>query len=238
MTRGTLRRVTDVIAHRGASRLARENTIEAFELAVGVGADGVELDVRRSADGVLVVHHDARVIDGRVIAETPWQELPAHIPTLGQALDACAGAWVNIEIKNDDREPDFDPIDRAAADVLAELAERGPGRWLLSSFRLRTVDRCRMLDPSVPTAWLTLELGPDVVENVAARGHTAVHPWEPTITAEQVERCHDAGILVNAWTCNDPDRFLALAAAAVDGIVTDVPDVMIAALGSRARDGC
>lgn len=222
--------MTDVIAHRGASRLARENTIEAFELAVKVGADAVELDVRRTADGVLVVHHDAIVNDGRVIAETTWQDLPAYVPTLGDALDACAGVWVNIEIKNNEQEPDFDPADRAAVDVLATLAERGSGRWLLSSFRLRTVDRCRLLDPSVPTAWLTLDLSPEVVEQAAARGHTAVHPWEPTVTADQVERCHEAGLLVNTWTCNDPERFRALVAAGVDGVVTDVPDVMLAAL--------
>jgi glycerophosphoryl diester phosphodiesterase len=225
--------VTDVIAHRGASKLARENTIEAFELAVQIGADAVELDVRRTGDGVLVVHHDVRVTDGGVIAETRWRDLPSHVPTLGEALDACDGAWVNIEIKNDEREPDFDPDDRVAVEVLAALAERGPGRRLISSFRLRTVDRCRLLDPSVPTAWLTLELGPEVIDTVASRGHTAVHPWEPTISPEQIERSHEAGILVNAWTCNDPTRFVALAAAGVDGIVTDVPDVMIAALGAQ-----
>ena len=226
MTRATVRRVTDVIAHRGASRLARENTIEAFERAVEVGADGVELDVRRSADGVLVVHHDAHVSDGRVIATTPWHELPWYVPTLGDALDACAGAWVDIEIKNDEREPDFDPQDRVAVEVLATLAERAPSRWLLSSFRLQTVDRCRRIDPAVPTAWLTLGLAPATVDRVAAAGHTAVHPWERAVTAEEVARCHEAGILVNAWTCNDPARFTALAAAGVDGIVTDVPEVM------------
>jgi glycerophosphoryl diester phosphodiesterase len=117
--------------------------------------------------------------------------------------------------------------------VLATLAERGPGRWLLSCFRLRTVDRCRLLDPAVPTAWLTQELDRETIQAVASRGHTAIHPWDPGVTAEQVDRCHEAGILVNAWTCNDPDRFVALAAAGVDGIVTDVPDVMIAALGAR-----
>ena len=226
MTRGTVRGVTDVIAHRGASRLARENTIEAFERAVEVGADGVELDVRRTADGVLVVHHDARVSDGRVIVATAWQDLPWYVPTLGDALDACAGAWVNIEIKNDERDPDFDPQDRVAVEVLATLAERAPARWLISSFRRQTVDRCRLLDPAVPTAWLTLELGPDVVAGAAAGGHTAVNPWEPAVTPEQVARCHEAGILVNAWTCNDPARFAALVEAGVDGIVTDVPDVM------------
>ncbi len=222
--------MTEVIAHRGASRMAPENTVAAFEMAAIAGADGVELDVRRTADGVLVVHHDARVSDGRVIVDMPWQELPASVPTFGEALDACGGLWVNIEIKNDEADPDFDPLDRVAVEVLATLAERGRGRWLISSFRLATVDRCRLLDPTVPTAWLTMELGADTIDVVATRGHTAVHPWEITVTAEGIEHSHDAGILVNVWTCNDPVRAAALAMAGVDGIVTDVPDVVRAAL--------
>ena len=125
--------MTDVIAHRGASRLAPENTTVAFRTAVSVGADGIELDARRTADGVIVVHHDARLADGRVIVDTPWRELPEHVPTLGAALDACAGAWVNVEIKNSPAEPDFDADDRVAVEVLATLAERGAGRWLISS---------------------------------------------------------------------------------------------------------
>lgn len=205
--------------------------MEAFALAVSTGADGVELDVRRTADGVLVVHHDAIVSDGRVIADSPWQELPAHIPTLGDALDACGDLWVNIEIKNDEREPDFDPDDRAAVEVLATLAERATaGRWLLSSFRLRTIDRCRLVDPTVPTAWLTLDLDERIVETTASHGHTAVHPWAPAVTAAAVERCHETGLLVNTWTCNDPAQARALADMGVDGIITDVPDVLLSAL--------
>jgi glycerophosphoryl diester phosphodiesterase len=156
------------------------------------------------------------------------------VPTLGEALDACPGLWVNIEIKNDEHEPDFDPDDHVAVEVLALLAERGPGRWLLSSFRLATMDRCRLVDPTVPTAWLTMEIGPGTIERLATSGHTAVHPWEVAVTAEQIESCHEAGLLVNAWTCNDPLRFVALAMAGVDGVVTDAPDVMRAALDGAA----
>jgi glycerophosphoryl diester phosphodiesterase len=234
VTRGTVRLVTEVIAHRGASRLAPENTIAAFEMAAIAGADGVELDVRRTADGVLVVHHDARVTDGRVIVDTPWQELPSYVPTFGEALDACGGLWVNIEIKNDEADPDFDPLDRVAVEVLATLAERGRGRWLISSFRLATVDRCRLLDPTVPTAWLTMEFGAETIDLAATRGHTALHPWEITVTAEGIEHSHDAGVLVNVWTCNDPLRAVALATAGVDGVVTDVPDLVRAALDGVA----
>ena len=222
--------MTDVIAHRGASRLAHENTVAAFRMAVAVGAQGIELDARRTADGIVVVHHDARLPDGRVIVDTPLRDMPEHVPTLGDALDACAGAWVNIEIKNAPPDPDFDPDDHVAVEVLAHLAERGAGRWLISSFRLETVDRCHLVAPEVPTAWLTLEVGPGTPDDLVRRGHTAVHPWEPTVDADVIARCHDAGLLVNAWTCNDPARFVELASWAIDGLCTDTPDLMLAAL--------
>ncbi|MFK5282341.1 glycerophosphodiester phosphodiesterase, partial [Lacticaseibacillus paracasei] len=86
---------------RGASRAARENTIEAFRLAVDLGADGVELDVRPTADRVLVVHHDAHLADGRAIVATERAELPADVADLGPALDACRDLVVNLELKND-----------------------------------------------------------------------------------------------------------------------------------------
>jgi glycerophosphoryl diester phosphodiesterase len=228
--------VTDVIAHRGASRLARENTIDAFRLAVQVGAQGVELDARRSADDVVVVHHDARLADGRVIADTPWRDLPGDVPTLGAALDACAGAWVNIEIKNSPQDPDFDPDDRVAVEVLAHLAERSEGRWLLSSFRLETIDRCRAVAPDVPTAWLTVMVDEGTPRLLRDRGHVAVHPHVLALDAAAIARCHEVGILVNGWTCNDPDQFLRLAAWGVDGLCTDIPDIMVAALAVTDPD--
>ena len=144
----------------------------------------------------------------------------------------CAGVWVNIEIKNDERDPDFDPDDHAAVEVLAALAERGPGRWLLSS------SGCA---PSTAAACSIRRYRRHGSRSTSARRRssrrgawpTAVNPWEPGITAEQIEHCHAAGLLVNAWTCNEPDRFVALAAAGADGIVTDLPDVMVAALGAQ-----
>jgi glycerophosphoryl diester phosphodiesterase len=224
--------VTSVIAHRGASRLAKENTVEAFEVAVRVGAAGIELDARRTADGQLVVHHDAHVA-GRPLIEQAAADLPPWIPTLPEALDACSGAFVNVEIKNDAGEPDFDPDETVSAAVIAELVRRSNSAdsWIISSFRRETVDECRALNPAIPTAWLTVNpVTQEVIDSLAADGHAAVHPWVPTIDRDLIERCHAAGLKVNTWTCNDPERAIELAGWGIDGICTDEPDVILAAL--------
>ncbi|MEL0040065.1 MAG: glycerophosphodiester phosphodiesterase family protein, partial [Ilumatobacter sp.] len=72
----------------------RENTLEAFQAAVALGSDGIELDVRRTVDAALVIHHDAQLPDGRVIRESRRDELPDWLPELHSALDACAPAMV------------------------------------------------------------------------------------------------------------------------------------------------
>ncbi|MGH9019953.1 MAG: glycerophosphodiester phosphodiesterase, partial [Acidimicrobiales bacterium] len=91
--------MTAVLAHRGLHRAERENTLAAFAAARAAGADGVELDVHASADGVAVVHHDSSLA-GRALGSTPASELPDYVPTLGAALEACAGLWVNVEVKS------------------------------------------------------------------------------------------------------------------------------------------
>ena len=110
--------MTLVIAHRGASKAAHENTLRAFFLAKEFRADWIELDVRRTQDGRLAVHHDAHLADGRVLCDTPADELPRHVPELAAALDACSPLGINIEIKNWPTDPDFDPEFRLAAQVV------------------------------------------------------------------------------------------------------------------------
>ena len=227
-----------VLAHRGASKAERENTVEAFRRAGEMGADGVELDVRRSADGQLVVHHDAHIDDGRSICEIDAVSLPAHIPTLSAALDACAGMWVNLEIKNDPTEPDFDPDEFVAGETMAMLERRGEAhRWLMSSFRIETMDRCRALAPHIRTAWLTSVVPDDVVPLLTARGHVALHPWVRLLGRDVVDRCHEAGLAVNTWTCDDPDRMRELIEWGIDGICTNVPDVAIAVIAEGSTTG-
>ncbi|MFM8531181.1 MAG: glycerophosphodiester phosphodiesterase [Ilumatobacteraceae bacterium] len=227
--------MTQVLAHRGASRAERENTVAAFRRARELGADAVELDARLTADGVLVVHHDPRLADtGRPITDMPFRLLPDYVPTLDAALDACEGMWVNIEIKNDENEPDFDPTDHIAELVVHSLARRGEDdRWLISSFRLNTVYRCRLVEPEIPTVWLVTDVGENTVQQVAGFGHQAVHPYYTNVTETFIAECHGAGVKVNVWTCDDADAMARLAAWGVDGICTNVPDVAVSVLRSR-----
>lgn len=216
--------MTVVIAHRGAAQDHRENTCEAFAAAVALGADWVELDVRRSADDVLVVCHDAHLPDGRVIVDVPYDELPAWVPTLAEALDACQGAKVNIEIKNDPDAPDYD-ADHQISDAVVGLAiaYRDHADLLVSSFNIETVRRIRAIDTAMPVGLVTYELlSPDmVIERAVGAGLTSLHPWEPTVDRRLVERMHDAGLVCNTWTVNAPDRMRDLATIGVDGIITD-----------------
>ncbi|MCU1352612.1 MAG: glycerophosphoryl diester phosphodiesterase [Acidimicrobiales bacterium] len=218
-----------VIAHRGASAAAPENTVEAFALARELGADWVELDARRTADGAIVVHHDAVLPDGRVIVELDRAELPSSVCDLATALDACAGMRVNIEIKNVPIDPDHDPSEAVAAGVVAEVARRGArDEVLVSSFSRATIDRVVELDAAIPTAFLYFAAPDDAAElagRIAAAGHDALHPWDGIVDAALVEAGHGAGLEVNVWTVDDPDRMRALLGLGVDGLCTNVPDV-------------
>jgi glycerophosphoryl diester phosphodiesterase len=210
-----------IIAHRGASAHHPENTIPAFRAARRAGADMVELDVRLTADGVLAVHHDAELADGRPGAGTAWAALPPTVPDLPAAFAACAGMAVNVEIKSEG-----DPTDGgAAADAVVELVtERRLGdSVLVSSFDWTVIERVRAAAATVPTAFLVVALAEGDVERVAAGGHRALHPWYGAVTEELIRRCHAAGLAVNCWTCDEPQRMVEMAAWDIDGICTNDP---------------
>jgi glycerophosphoryl diester phosphodiesterase len=218
-----------VIAHRGASSAARENTLEAFRLAGELGADWVELDARRTADGHVIVHHDAALSDGRVIWRLRRVELPPEVCELHEALDACAGMSVNIEVKNHPDDADFDEACTVARQVVELVAGRGQqAEVLVSCFHQANIDLVRHLDPTIATAMLGYQ-PPDSWSGwaaaMAAAGHQAMHPWYPLVDAAVVRAVHGAGLDVNVWTVNDPEHMAALVEAGVDGLCTDVPDV-------------
>lgn len=228
--------MTKVIAHRGASARFAENTVEAFQGAVALGADGVELDVRRTADGAGVVHHDAHLADGRAILSLALAEVPSEVARLDDALAACGDLLVNVEIKNWPADTDFDETRRLVDWTLGAIDEWGGGeRVVVSCFDLATIDKVRELDPSLVTAWLVAGSGGGgaLIERAAERGHRGVHPLDAMVDAAFVAAAHDAGLFVNVWTVDDPDRIRQLADIGVDGVVTNVPDIARRALDGR-----
>ncbi|MFN8039912.1 MAG: glycerophosphodiester phosphodiesterase [Acidimicrobiales bacterium] len=230
-----------VVAHRGASRAFPENTVEAFRGAVTLGADGIELDVRRCADGTLAVHHDPTPADGGPpLAERTAETLPAEVPTLATALAASEPLWVNVEIKSDPAEPGFDPAYAVAGEVAAVLAAAGaPERFLVSSFDPGAIAAHRAVDPSIPTGLLVFHLADlaRTVARAAEAGHVALHPFDPLVDAALVDAAHAAGLAVNVWTVDDPARMVELAALGVDAIITNVPDLARAALDAPPAAG-
>jgi glycerophosphoryl diester phosphodiesterase len=212
-----------VLAHRGASRAAAENTPEAFQLALALGADGVELDTRRAARGELVVHHDAELagVPVRRLLEPP-------LPHLSAALDAGAGGIVNVELKTDG-----DVSSGVAAALCGLLRRRGArDKLIVSSFDIAALRTVRALRPDLPTA---LVLGPDGDVGAALREavrtrHGALHATSELVDCALVARARSLGIAVHAWTVNDADELQRLARLGVAGLITDVPDVALADL--------
>lgn len=206
-----------ILGHRGASARAPENTVEAYRLALEMGADGVELDVRRG----LYLRHDVGPAD-------------PGTATLPEALDVCAGKLVNVEIKNLPGEADFDATEALSDEVVGLLRDRG---WhddvLISSFNVATINRVKAIAPDVPTG-LLVTIPPDAdvagrtIELARRLGHDAIHPHHLGVTERLVELATAAGLAVHTWTVNDPARMRELAAAGVDSIMTDVPDVAVA----------
>lgn len=227
-----------VIGHRGASAAHPPgNTIAAFHAALELGADWVELDVRRTVDSRLAVHHDSHLPDGRPIHLTRSDDLPAWVPSLTDALTACEGLGVNIEIKNHPDDVDFDPTLDVVGAVLEVLVVLSPDRpVLLSAFHLPTVNRARELRPDLPTAHLVLEMSSSEILTAAASGHRAIHPWFGAVTREKVELAGSAGLSVNTWTVDDADEIRRLATLGVDGLVTNVPDLARTVLESIAEE--
>ncbi|MGB5564894.1 MAG: glycerophosphodiester phosphodiesterase [Acidimicrobiia bacterium] len=231
-----------IYGHRGASAHVRANTVEAYALAIDLGADGVELDVRPSRDGVLVIHHDDRPAPGappfveldfdEIRATTPW------VPTLDEAWEAIGpAALLNIEIKNDEREADYDSTHQVAAAVAHWLAGHEIGdRVLVSSFNRDSLAVVKDLAPRVPTGQLAgAALDPSVViDQARSDGHISVNlSLARTLQDAKgiVEAAGELAVLV--WTVNDPDDAIALFEAGVSGIFTDDPGLMVDTFSGR-----
>ncbi|MBT8164637.1 MAG: glycerophosphodiester phosphodiesterase [Acidimicrobiia bacterium] len=229
-----------IFGHRGASAHARENTREAIEVAAAQGAHGVELDVRRTADGELVVHHDSVAAGLGPIIEHTAGELRRHDPELlgfAEAMGACGDLIVNIEIKNFDTDPDFDPDDTVAAEVVAWVHEHGwEDRVIISSFNHATVDHIRHLSGAIATGQLILP-GADAAKQLLhahLRGHQALNPHLTSLTDPAELSAVAAGLdmWLVAWTVDDPETIRGLRSSGFTGIITNDPAGATAAVST------
>jgi glycerophosphoryl diester phosphodiesterase len=218
-----------VLAHRGGHGPWRENTLDAFRGAIAQGADGVELDVRLSLDGVPVVHHDATVAPGVPIAASRAAELPEWVPTLVEALDSCAGRVVNAELKLD-----ATGSASALAEAVLPLLARPDERIVLSSFWPEALEALAGAGGDV---LLALLVHPAVdptqaLERAVSMGCVGLHPHVSALAPELVDQAHRDGLAVFCWTVDDGADFDRALAAGVDGLVTDDVEAALRACSS------
>jgi glycerophosphoryl diester phosphodiesterase len=218
-------RPVEIIAHRGMPREAPENTLLAFRRALDAGADGIELDVHGTSDGVVVVHHDPGYrptrdyySDQRIrIAELAFAEIrggPAanvEIPSLDEVLALVRdAAVVYVEIKAPEIE----------AAVVASIQGHGTS-CAVHSFDHRISAKVHALSSEIPTGVL---LSSYLVEpSVALRAANARDLWQQREFVDRalIEACHAEQGRVIAWTVNDPDEARRLRDWGIDGICTD-----------------
>lgn len=225
-----------IIGHRGAAAVAPENTLAGILRAFEDAADAVEVDVRVTADGRLILLHDATL--ARIAPDHPRAavavsdlasaELPASVPALQEAWDAAAGRMV-LEIKGAWGSGEASAV---AASVAAFLDGRDGSAVVVSSFDLLALRAFREAGGTAATGVLTTA-AIDPASNVAAavdEGHAwCFLPGEST-GAAVVASAHAHGKRAVAWTVNDPARIRQLADAGADGIITDDPAAARAAL--------
>ncbi|MGB7211798.1 MAG: glycerophosphodiester phosphodiesterase [Gemmatimonadales bacterium] len=224
-----------VLAHRGASAYAYQNSIAAFRLAREMGADGIELDIHATTDGALVVHHDPAldgvgIISDHSLAEVRRVALPngEPVPTLGQALQAAGALHVWIEVKT---------LPAAHDGRLLEAIAAGPhpGRCAVHAFDHRVIARLGALAPALRRGVLSASRPIDPLAQVVAAGADVLWQESSMTDRELVTALHAAGKQVIVWSPNDPEELARLTALSVDGLCSNYPDRARVAVGLPPR---
>lgn len=232
---------TKVWAHRGASGYAPENTLPAFQKAVEMKADGVELDIQLTKDGELVVIHDEtvdRVSDGTgFVRDYTLEELrrldvsrpisgfrTVRIPTLAEVLEELkpTGLTVNIECKTGIF---FYPgLEEKMLKMVRDM--QMTERIWCSSFNHESVLRVKALCPEMKTGFLVQDVLADAAGYTRQHGVMALHPalyhmQDP----ELIRKCKENGLAVHIWTVNDQKDMEELCRAGADALITNYPDI-------------
>ncbi len=242
----------NIIAHRGANKVAPQNTIPAFEKAIEMGTDGFETDVHLSLDGVPVICHNYTIdetsngtgeIEKMTLNELKSYDFGSYyseefkgtpLPTLDEFLDLAVGKGLkvlNIELK-----PEKDDARRETLvkKTLQAVEERGLSDILLiSSFSKEILEYIKQIAPTCKTAYLYpagyVRAHMAFIPPYSAMKKMqcyAAHPHKLCIRGDFVEKAHKAGLQVNVWTIDEPEDIRAMIKAGVDGIITDCPDLV------------
>lgn len=223
---------TLITAHRGSSSEAPENTIPAFEKAIEEGADYVEMDVRLTSDGELVLMHDPSTkrttgVD-KLVCDSTYEELQqldagaeypeeyagTKIPTLKDAIDTCKGkVMMNIELKTVRNDGE---LEKKVAELLRE--NHMEEQCIVTSFKQRSLVRIKKDDPDIVTGYI-YSFGYSNRTNYEAMDVLSIDARY--LTRQVVTGAHKKGIMVCAWTVNTSSEMRRMMAIGVDNIITD-----------------
>jgi glycerophosphoryl diester phosphodiesterase len=242
-----------IYAHRGGAALRPENTIEAFDHGIALGAEGLEFDVHLSKDGVVVIHHDdtlerttsgrgriadytadelARIDAGHHFSDGngrfPYRGREIGIPTLAVVLRRYPNARLIIELKADGSAL----AERAVDDVRAADAV---DRVAIGSFFPGALDAVRRYEPAIATGaakeetrWALYRSWLGISIGATPYREFQVPEWSgltPIVTRRFVDAAHRAGIPVKVWTVNGADAMRRMLSKGVDALITDRPDL-------------
>ena len=238
---------TLILAHRGACGYAPENTMEAFELAAKMGADGIELDVHFTSDGEVVICHDEKInrtsngqglVTDYTLAELKAMDFGYHfygeqrkgvkIPTLDEVYELVSplDMIVNVEIKS------ADPEIVKACDIITERHGMRD-KVIYSSFNHFQIQRAKEVIENAFIAPLYNFNMLNPWNYCLDIGAKATHPkyTQIRLVKDYVKNCHDRGIRVNTWTVNNEEDMRFLIDNGVDAIITNYPDIAITVRG-------
>lgn len=232
---------TQVWAHRGASGYAPENTLEAFQKAIDMGADGVELDVQMTKDGQLVIIHDEtvnRVSDGKGwVKDYTYEELlqlnfnrkypelgKVKIPTLEEVylLIKDTKLYINVELKNGIIF--YENLEEKVMELTKKMGLLE--RVIYSSFNHYSVMKLKVLDPSVKTGFLYEDGYLDMPEYAKKYHVEALHPALYNLQyPDFIKDCKSREIDIRVWTVNKEEDMKMLCENGINGIITNYPDI-------------
>ena len=211
------------IAHRGFTKNFPDNTIEAFNAAIKLGVNGIECDVHETSDSKFIIYHDDD-INGRAISEIPLKEIQKiklknqyKIPTLEETLEVCSDkVMLDLELKL------VYSIDK----FLKIIRTMPPETLLLSSFQGSVITELSDAAPEIPRGIITGFKVKDPVTLVKLTRAQVMLPRFSFTTMALVDKMHNRSLKLMVWDCNTPNDLRSALAWDVDGIITDIPDML------------